>query len=160
VTLNEAISTSREILWAINLNSQAVSRNIRLPYYNSGYTANGPATENYFYEAAAYILSAVTSGVASGTPFPYKGVLADGMTPLECLFHTEVTDAAVKMTRRQANEIVKKLLGKYEPSLAHPDRGLTYPECFDLEQNKPKASYAKLYEKVKRELASLGLKLN
>jgi len=159
VTLNEAISTSREILWAINLNSQAVSRNIRLPYYNSGYTANGPATENYFYEAAAYILSAVASGVASGTPFPYKGVLADGMTPLECLFHTEVTDAAVKMTRRQANEIVKQLLEKYEPSLAHPDRGLTYPECFDIRKNKPNDQYARLYDRVKHRLGDLGLQL-
>jgi methylamine--corrinoid protein Co-methyltransferase len=160
VTMNESITTSRDILWAMSLSSQAVSRNMRLPCFVGGYAANGPATENYFYEAAAYILSAVVSGVTATTPLPVKGVLPDGMTPLECLFHTEVTDAAVKMTRRRANEIVKKLLERYEPSLAHPDRGLTYPQCFDLRQNKPNDAYAKLYEKVKRELASLGLKLD
>jgi hypothetical protein len=81
------------------------------------------------------------------------------MTPLECLFHTEVTDAAVKITRRQANEIVKKLLEKYEPSLAHPDRGLTYPECFDIRKNKPNDQYARLYDRVKHRLRDLGLQL-
>ena len=159
VTLNQAISTCREMLWALSISSQAIARNMNLACYNAGYTANGPATENYFYEAAAYILSAVASGVASGTPFPYKGVLPDGMTPLECLFHAEVTDAAARLTRPQANEIVNKLLGKYEGSLSDPDKGLSYPECFDLRQNKPNDQYAKLYDRVKHRLADLGLQL-
>ena len=160
VTMSQAISTNRPVLWALSVSSQAISRNNYLPVYNSGYTANGPATENYFYEAAAYILMSVTSGVTSGTPFPYAGVKKDGMTPLEALFHTRLTDAIQGMSRKEANKIVRRLLDEYEASLSSPEKGKTYPECFDLDKNEPLDEYRSLYERVKNQFAQLGIPLS
>ena len=158
VHFHKAISTTRKMLWAISVSSQAVSRNTSIPWFNTALAANGPATENYFYEAAAYILSSITSGVSAGTPYPNEGVRQDGSTPLESLFHAEMTNAGSKMTRSEANEVVKRLLNKYEESLANPDMGLTYPECFDMNENKPNEDYARLYDKVKKVLFSIGVK--
>jgi len=157
VTLSGAIATTRPLLWALSLGSQAAARNNYVAWYNSGHVANGPATENYFYESAAYILSSVPAGVTTGTPFPCAGVKKDGMTPQEALFHTEMADAVTGMTRKEANEIVKKLLEKYEPSLSAPNKGRTYQECFDLKTNQPDGEYRRLYDKVKKELSLLGV---
>ena len=159
VTLSGAIATTRQMLWALSISTQSVARNHHVPWYNSGYTANGPATENYFYEAAAYILSSVPAGATTGTPFPYAGVKKDGMTPLEARFHTEMVDATTGMTRDTANQMVKELLDKYETSLNSPDEGQTYPECFDLKTNTPNVEYEELYKKVKQNLSAIGIPL-
>lgn len=137
VTLQGAISTSRPLLWGLGLGSQAIARNIFLSTYNSGYSAAGAGTKEYFYQAAAYILTGATSGVTTGTPFPAAGVKTDGMTPLEALFHTEMADAASQRTRAEANPIVVKLLEKYEHTLDTPDLGMTFPELFDVETITP-----------------------
>ena len=157
ITLLDTISSSRLMLWAISVSSQAMARNTTMPIFNIGFMGNGPATENYFYEAAAYIVSSVASGVTAQTPYPAKGVVPDGMTPMEALFHTELTDTATGVKRHQANEIVLKLVDKYEKSLQNPEKGRTYPECFDIQANKPDEAYSRLYDKVKAELSKLGL---
>jgi hypothetical protein len=157
ITLMDSISTTREVLWAISVSCQALARNTTMPVYNIGMMANGPATENYFYEAVAYILTSIVSGVTVQTPYPAKGVMADGMTPLEAIFHSEIIDITSKFKRHQANEIVLKLLEKYEPSLQDPDLGRSYPECFHIRSNKPDDDYARLYDTVKKEIGRLGL---
>lgn len=159
VTVQGAISTTRPMLWGLGLGSQAISRNIFLSTYNSGYSAAGAGTKEYFYQSAAYILTGVTSGVCTGTPFPAAGVKTDGMTPLEALFHTEMSDAACQMTREQANPIVLALLEKYEHTLDTPDLGMTFPELFDLDTVTPKPFYQAMYEEVKAELKELGVPL-
>ena len=159
VTLKGAISTSRPLLWGLGVGSQAVSRNIFLPTYNSGYSAAGAGTKEYFYQSAAYILTGVTSGVTTGTPFPAAGVKMDGMTPMEALFHTEMADAASQLTRAEASPIVAKLLEKYEETLDTPDLGKTYPELFDVETNTPKAFYQEMFDEVKAELIEMGVPL-
>lgn len=157
VTLMDTISTTREMIWAVSISSQAVARNINLPFFNLGYMANGPATENYFYEAAAYIPASIPTGVTCQTPFPSKAVQTDGMTPQEVLLHTKMADAAAKITRSRANEIVNRLMEKYEGSLSSPERGLSYPACFDIKKNQPNDRYMRLYEKVKGELVKMGV---
>lgn len=159
VTLMESISSTRGGLWALSVSNQAMARYTTIPVFNIGYMSNGPATENYFYEAAAYILISVVSGCVPQTPFPAKGVLADGMTPLDARFHTDLTDVCVKLRRHQASEIVLKLLDKYEGSLKNPAKGRTYPQCFDLETNTPDDEFCRLYDRVKSELRAVGLDL-
>ncbi len=159
VTVKGAHSTSRPLLWSLGLASQAISRNIFLPTYNSGYSAHGAGTKEYFYQSAAYILTGVTSGVTTGTPFPAVGVKTDGMTPMEPLFHTLMADAASKLTRAQANPIVLKLLEKYEDKLDNPDLGYTFPELYDLDTVTPKPHYQKMFDEVIEELKALGVPL-
>ncbi len=159
VTLKGAYSTSRTLLWGLGLASQAISRNMFLPTYNSGYSAHGAGTKEYFYQSAAYILTGVTSGVTTGTPFPMTGIKTDGMTPMEPLFHTQMADAASQLTRAEANPIVLELLKKYEDTLDTPDEGLTFQELFDVETITPKPFYQKMYEEVIAELKALGVPL-
>lgn len=159
VTLQGAISTSRPLLWGLGVGSQAISRNMFISTYNSGYSAAGAGTKEYFYQSAAYILTGVTSGVTTGTPFPAAGVKTDGMTPLEALFHTEMVDAAAKLTRAEANPIVMKLLEKYEHTLNTPDLGKTFQELFDVDSITPKPFYKQMFDEVKAELRAMGVPL-
>ena len=63
------------------------------------------------------------------------------------------------MKRPEANEMVKRLLDKYESDIDHPPRGSTYPECYDATTGRPDESYRKLYAEVKQELADMGIPL-
>ncbi|MGD2144028.1 MAG: monomethylamine:corrinoid methyltransferase, partial [Anaerolineae bacterium] len=66
-------SSTRDVLWVVSASCQAASRNILMPVIWLAYLAGGPMTKMYFYEAAAYVLCAVTSGAPSvQTPLPAK----------------------------------------------------------------------------------------
>ena len=155
---NFGCSTSRDVLWAVASSCQATSRNVQSPVIWLGYMGGGPNTKQYFYESASYILTAVTSGAPSvQTPHPAKAVKIDGITPMEAGFAVETIKAASKLKRDKANEIVKKLLVKYEPNLSNPPEGNTYQEVYDVTTGKPKDEYLKLYEDVKNELFKMGI---
>jgi len=141
------------------LNScQAASRNIPMPTIWLAYIAAGPHTRMYFYEAAAYLLCAVTSGAPSvQTPHPAKAVKIDGITPLEARFGVETAIAAAKLTRSRASELVLRLLEQYESQIANPPSGSTYQECYDVTTGKPGQAYLRLYEEVQEELAGMGI---
>ncbi len=96
-------STTRDVLWAVSASCQAASRNVHMPVIWLGYMAGGPNTRMYFYEAAAYLLCAVTSGAPSvQTPHPAKAVKVDGITPLEARFGVEMGIAAARINRNLA----------------------------------------------------------
>jgi methylamine--corrinoid protein Co-methyltransferase len=160
VHFRHGCSTTRDVLWAVSTSCQAASRNIPMPTIWLAYIAGGPNTRMYFYEAAAYLLCAVTSGAPSvQTPHPAKAVKADGITPLEAEFGVEMAVAATELNRDQANELVLKLLEKYESQIETAPTGSTYPECYDLTTGKPGDAYLQLYDGVKEELARMGVPL-
>jgi len=155
---NFGCSTSRDVLWTVASSCQATSRNLPSPVIWLGYIGAGPNTRQYFYESAAHILTAVTSGAPSEqTPHPAKAVKVDGITPMEAIFAVETTKAASKLKRHQANEIVKKLLEKYEPNLSNPPEGNIYQEVYNIKTGKPNDEYIKLYDEVKEELFKIGI---
>jgi methylamine--corrinoid protein Co-methyltransferase len=152
--------STRDVLWVVAASCQAGSRNIPIPVIWLGYMAAGPNTKMYFYEAAAYLLSAVTSGAAAvKMPTPAKGVKVDASTPLETRFGIEMTRAASKLNRQQANELVIELLGKYESQIPDAPPGDRYQDCFDVQTGRPGASYLRLYEEVREELRDMGVPL-
>ena len=67
--------------------------------------------------------------------------------------------AASKMKRPQANELVQRLLEKYESDIDNPPPGSTYQECYNAATGKPDASYTKLYDEVKQELVGMSVPL-
>ena len=151
-------STPRDVLWVVSTSCQAASRNIPMPTIWLAYIAVGPHTRMYFYEAAAYLLCAVTSGAPSvQTPHPAKAVKIDGITPLEARFGVETAIAAAKLTRSRAGELVLRLLEQYEAQIAKPPGGSTYQECYDVTTGKPGQAYLRLYEEVQEELAAMGI---
>jgi len=157
IDINLSCSTSRGVLWAVGVSSQAISRNIFYPLIHTGYIAGGPMTESYFYEATAYLLTAISSGSSAQTPIPAKAVKLDHQTPLEMQYSAEVIRAAPKISRKEANEIVKRILPNYEESLSSPPEGKPYKECFNLKTGYPKAEYVELYKKMKKEIGNMGV---
>ncbi len=145
------------MIWVNSVSAQAASRNIPMPVIWDPYCAAGPNTKMFMYETAAYLLSVVPSGAAAfETSHPAKGVMVDGFTPLEAKWNVEAGKAASKMNRPEANEMVKRLLEKYESDIDKPPRGSTYQQCFDMTTGKPNASYVQLYDEVKEELTAMG----
>ena len=161
VHFQHGCSTTRDVLWVVSTSCQAASRYIPMPVIWLGYIAGGPKTKSYFYEAAAYLLSAVTSGApAVQTPHPAKAVKIDGITPMEAKFGVEMACAAAELTRDQANQLVLQLLEKYESQIGSAPGGSTYQECYDLTTGKPGEEYVQLHDEIKVELAGLGVPFN
>ena len=67
---------------------------------------------------------------------------------------------AAAAEEQAANEIVKKLLVKYEDRLADPPRGKKFQECYDWDSIEPCQEYIDLYGRIKEELTGYGLKFN
>ena len=112
----------------------------------------------YFYEAAAYLLAATTSGAdAVKMPTPAKGVRVDASTPIETKFGIEMVKAASRLTRERANELVIKLLEKYESEIPNAPEGDRYQDCYDVKTAKPGEDYLRLYDEVKTELSAIGI---
>jgi hypothetical protein len=115
-------------------------------------------TKMYFYEAAAYVLCAVTSGAPSvQTPLPAKAVVADAITPMEAKFGVEMAVAASRLSREEASGIVVRLLQDYESQIEAPPPVTLYHECYDVVTGKPSGEYLHLYDEVKEELARMGV---
>jgi len=151
-------STTRDVLWAVSASCQAASRNVPMPVIWLGYMASGLSTKMYFYEAAAWLLCAVTSGAPSvQTPHPAKAVKIDGITPMEAKFGVEMGIAAAKLTREEASERVIRLLEKYESQIPTAPEGDRYQDCYNVVTGKPNELYVRLYNEVKEELAGMGI---
>ncbi|MHC4748783.1 MAG: monomethylamine:corrinoid methyltransferase [Planctomycetota bacterium] len=157
--LNLSCSTTRNVIWATALSSQAISRNTNMPTLTLAYAAGGPMTKSFFYESAAFIATSIASGVSTQTPHPAKAVLADYVTPLEMKTTTEIALACTGMTRKEANKVVNTLLPEYEQGLATACTGKSYTECFDLTTGCPTDEYLDFVEKIRKQLTKVGIPL-
>jgi methylamine--corrinoid protein Co-methyltransferase len=153
-----SVHSTRGALWTLSAAVQAASRNIPVPMEQAAYVAAGVNTAMYFREAAAFLLCSVTSGSAGmGTPHPAKGVKVDGSTPMEAKFGIELGKTACKLNRGQANEIVIRLLEKYESQIPTAPEGDRYQDCYDVETGKPGEAYRRLYDEMIEELTGMGI---
>ena len=114
-------------------------------------------TELFYYESAASVIAAVASGVSTQTPHPARAVLADYVTPMEMRVTTEMELGAAGLTRKDATPIVDRVLRKYEGRLERPDNGKSYTECFNVKTGLPTEEHRKFVDRVKRDLARLGV---
>ena len=156
--LKYSCSTGRDILWAISLSNQAISRNSHLPLFTITLIASGPMTEMNFYETAAHVITAIVSGGSTEAGSAAKNVLIDHITPMGPLWASEVAHAVIGMKRTEANEIVNRLLSKYESNLDNPPQGKKYQECYNVETSEPTLEHMELYRRVKKEVSGYGLK--
>ncbi len=153
-------TTTPEILWAYALMSQALSRNTHLLYTSLVRPAGGPGTKTLLYEMAAFALATTVSG----HPVIEAAMTATGTHPchcsgLEAKFCAEVAHAAAGMSRQQANELVLRLLQRYEPDLKERPIGKPFHEVYDLTTIRPTPEWQGLYDQVGEELIEMGLPL-
>lgn len=152
-------NTGRDAVWAKSIAQQAQNRNVRI--MTRGFISQlfGPCTPELLYETAVVAITDVVSGVSyevgtrpTGCKYPNY---ASG---LENKFAAEVSKSSAGVKRKDANEIVKALLPKYEDRLQRPDIGKSFIECFDLRTLKPTEEWRGIYDRVWEELADLGFK--
>jgi hypothetical protein len=159
VHMTYVCSTTPDMLYVVSTSSQAVSRNVAVPYYALGYAAAGSATKQYFYEAAAYLLTIQSSGIGIEDVHPNKAVITNGALPIDSKFTCSLGHGMVGITRKEANQIVKRLMETYEGGIKNPPRGRTLNECYDILSMRPDEELRKTYDEATRELRGLGIRL-
>ena len=152
--------TTPEILQAIALGQQALARNSRLLTDVVITPVGGPGTKTLLYECAAMAILATASGACGLIgPRSAAGIHAAHVSGLESRFTAEVARASAGMSRRDADELVRKLVALYQPELNQRPIGLAFPEVYDPVTVQPRAGWLEIYEQVKGELRTLGLPL-
>jgi hypothetical protein len=139
---------------------QALSRNTNITCANFTRPAAGPGEKDLLYEIAAYQLATVTSGVEVA-----KGVqTATGKheahcTPLEVRFTHQVAHAAQKLSREEADPIVKQLIKLYKDGQSEMKIGKRFDEIYDLETLEPDPTWMETYDSTCDELLRMGVPL-
>ncbi len=159
IHLKHVASSPRDMLWVISSMGQAVSRNTHLLSINLNYTTAGPCTPMCLYETSAAVIASVTAGLSIESLGVATNKHEDRTTPVEPRISAEVGHAVAGMKLKDANELVRKLLGKYEKNLNSPPLGKSLYECWDSEARKPTKEYRSVVKRYKREMAHLGLEL-
>ena len=152
-------STTPNMLWVMSTSSQAINRNLRVPYYALGYASAGSATKQYFYEAAAYLCAIQSSGMGIEDVHPNKAVLTNGALPIDSEFTCAFGHGMAGITRKEANSIILKLLEQYGDKIKDAPKGRTVEQTYDLTTMKPKEELVTLYNEAVKELKDVGISL-
>ena len=157
--LNYGSNTTRELLWAVAMAGQALSRNTRLLYTSNGFANAGPMTEMLFRETAAHAMVSTVSGWHLWEMASTRNKYRNRATPLEARIGLEAgrAVAAQGLTREQVNEIALKLLSKYEDQAADAPIGAEYHECYDPVKAVPIPEHLDMFRRIKDEIADMGV---
>jgi methylamine--corrinoid protein Co-methyltransferase len=111
------------------------------------------------HEAAAHSLTSVVSGANLWEIAVARNKHKNRATPMEAKMACEVGCGAAEsgIKRSEANQLVKKVVSKYEKQIAEAPLGKTFQECYDVRRIAPTKEYADLYQSVKQELLDLGV---
>jgi methylamine--corrinoid protein Co-methyltransferase len=161
IHVRHVATSTRDVLWVISATGQAFARNAPAIIVADIYPKSGAGTKELLYETAANaIVNAVTGNHLEGCGS------ADGNAPncsgLEARLMAEAALAShkMKMSLKEVNEWVLKLLPKYEHVFTQDGNpGQPFDEVYDLQTIQPKEPWLKMYEEVKTELKDMGLKV-
>ena len=64
----------------------------------------------------------------------------------------------VGITRKEANQIIKRLMETYLSGIKHPPRGRILTECYDILTMRPDDELRRTYDEAIRELRGLGIR--
>ena len=134
---------------------QALSRNSNLLVSSFLRPTSGPCVRHLFDEIAAIVLTTAPSGIAhiEGV-HTATGRFESHCSGLEARFMAEITHAAEKLSRKEADSIVNKLIKKYEEEQKIIQKGKSFIECYDLETLKPTSEWQTMYEETRMEMQS------
>ena len=157
-------NSSKYALYVANYGGAAFSKHTHFPALVGAawQMTAGINSEEYFWETAAGAIGSATLGflVAGGTGHQSAGL--DQAGGLGARFAAEVGKAVGKarLTRVQANELVNRILPKYQPLIDNRTLhtvGGDFRTAYDLKTVQPKPEYLAIYNKVKAELREMGL---
>jgi methylamine--corrinoid protein Co-methyltransferase len=153
--------TTPELIWALSVAFQGLTRNTNLLIASLAGPAGGPGTKTMLYENAAYAIATCVSGqsvieasMSAGGRHPKH---ASGLDAKIC---GEVARAVRGMGREHANDLVKRLLAIYEPQLQTNPIGQPFEQVYDINNVVPTAEWQGAYDEVREELIGMGLALD
>ncbi len=149
-------SSSKDIIWASNISSLAISRNMNHPTARYHWNIAGCCTDMMFYETAAQAIGDTVCGreILIG-PVGGRGTKADHSCGLESRFMGDISRLCLKMDLAEANDMVSMFYGKYEDRLADAPEGQGFEECYIVDSKydmRPKDEYMELYSKIIAEI--------
>ncbi len=159
VDIRQVCNTTRKMLWLVGSAHQALARNTRLLHFASTFTAAGPCTDMVCYELIAHGITGTVSGANMAPAAVTRNKYPERCTGMEGRIGAEAAHATARsgMNRKTANELVLKLLDKYENRIDDAPIGKTFSECYDVERVEPTKEYLDLYAKIKTEVRGWGL---
>lgn len=132
---------------------QALSRNTNLLASSFIRPSCGPCVPYIFDEIAAMVLATAPSGVAHVEGVhTATGRFDTHCSPLEVRFMADMTHAAEKLSRAEANEIVKALVGNYQEQQKTIQQGKSFVDCYNLDTLEPTEEWHQMYVKAKEEI--------
>ena len=154
-------NTGRDAQWANSICVQALSRNTEVIVPGNTNHVAGPCTDMLLYESVVGMANISASGASYCVgPRSAGGKYFNYISPLECKFNAEVFKKSAGLKRSDVNEIVKKLIPKYEENLKNPPKGKSFTECYNIKTLKPTQEWLDIYLKVKKEAIDLGIPLD
>jgi methylamine---corrinoid protein Co-methyltransferase len=160
IHIRHIATSTRGVMWVQSTVEQAFAKFAPCIIVSDIYPKSGALTRELLYEVAA---NAIVITVSGGH---LEGVgSADGAQPngtgLEARWMAEVGHAVTSqgLTLAQANQIVNKLLSRYEHVFKMPEGnpGVRFDNAYDLETIKPVTAWQQMYEEVKAEVREMGL---
>ncbi len=160
IHISDVATTARGCLWLQSVLCQSFAKNAPAIIVCDLWPASGALTKELLYEVAANAIVVTVSGGHLEGVGSANGNEPNG-TGLEVRLMGEVGKAVARqgMTRKKANEIVLKLLAKYEHVFGMEDKnkGKRFDEAYDMETITPVPQWQAMYDEVKAELSEMGI---
>lgn len=160
IHISDVATTARGCLWLQSVLCQSFAKNAPAIIVCDLWPSSGALTKELLYEVAANAIVVTVSGGHLEGVGSANGNEPNG-TGLEVRLMGEVGKAVARqrMTRREANAIVLKLLAKYEHVFRMEDKnkGKRFDEAYDMETVTPVPAWQKMYDEVKTELSEMGI---
>ena len=161
IHITDVATTARGCLWLQSVLCQTFAENAPAIIVCDLWPSSGSLTKELLYEVAANAIVVTVSGGHLEGLGAANGRVPHG-TGLEVRLMGEVGKAvaAQGMTRAEANEIVLKLLEKYEHIFEMEDgnAGQPFDVSYNMETIEPVPEWQAMYDEVKAELTEMGIK--
>jgi methylamine--corrinoid protein Co-methyltransferase len=152
-----AVSTP-EGMWMDSIIGRAFALKAPISILADAWTMAGTDTDELLYEAAALAIAQELSCVHTDSLGATNGVYPN-CSGLENRLFAEVVDAVFHqgMTAETGNELIRKILKKYEHGFENPDFGKPFDEVYDVKRIVPKPAWQARYDRVKEDLFGMGI---
>jgi methylamine--corrinoid protein Co-methyltransferase len=161
IHIRQTSTTTRSVLWVESVICQAFAQHAPCIIFGDIYPKSGALTRELLYEVAANAIVITVSGGHLKGPASADGLLPN-CTGLEARWMGEVGRAVARqgLDQREANDLVNQLVGKYEHIFSQPagNPGVPFTQAYNIDKLEPRPEWLALYEGVKAELHSMGLK--
>ena len=161
IHINDVATSARSCLWLQSVLCQSFAKNAPCIIVCDIWPASGAMTKELLYEVAANSIVVTVSGGHLEGLGSANGRVPNG-TGLECRLMGEVGKAVARqgMTRAEANDIVLKLLPKYEYIFGKKDGnpGVSFDKAYNMDTIEPLPEWQAMYDEVKEELRQMGIK--